>query len=96
MYTADNLAQVLVTSHVYVTILILTYCYRYCPILPMVLINGAAGIGTGWSTNVPNFDIRDVAENIKRLVANEDLLPMVSWSSSSIYTEHCVMLFCTI
>lgn len=24
----------------------------YCPIVPMVLVNGAQGIGTGWSTNV--------------------------------------------
>ena len=24
----------------------------YCPILPMVLVNGAEGIGTGWSTKV--------------------------------------------
>lgn len=25
----------------------------YVPILPMVLVNGADGIGTGWSTTVP-------------------------------------------
>ena len=27
----------------------------YVPVLPMVLVNGAEGIGTGWSTDVPNF-----------------------------------------
>jgi DNA topoisomerase-2 len=25
----------------------------YLPIIPMVLINGAEGIGTGWSTSIP-------------------------------------------
>ncbi|RAL60331.1 hypothetical protein DID88_000107 [Monilinia fructigena] len=27
----------------------------YFPVVPMVLINGADGIGTGWSTNIPNY-----------------------------------------
>lgn len=31
----------------------------------MVLINGAEGIGTGWSTSVPNYNPRDVVGNIK-------------------------------
>ena len=30
----------------------------YCPIIPMVLVNGAEGIGTGWSTKIPNYDVR--------------------------------------
>lgn len=25
----------------------------YIPILPMILVNGADGIGTGWSCNIP-------------------------------------------
>jgi DNA topoisomerase-2 len=29
----------------------------YIPILPMVLVNGAEGIGTGWSTNVSKICI---------------------------------------
>jgi len=28
----------------------------YCPILPAVLMNGAEGIGVGWSTSIPNYD----------------------------------------
>ncbi|KAG9234935.1 putative DNA topoisomerase 2 [Amylocarpus encephaloides] len=38
----------------------------YCPIVPMVLINGADGIGTGWSTSIPNFHPLDVVRNLKR------------------------------
>ena len=32
----------------------------YVPIIPLVLINGADGIGTGWSSKVPMYDPRDV------------------------------------
>ena len=30
----------------------------YIPILPMVLVNGADGIGTGWMTKIPNYNPR--------------------------------------
>lgn len=39
--------------------------YFYVPILPMILINGAAGIGTGWSTSVPNHNPLDVVKAVK-------------------------------
>ena len=50
----------------------------YIPIIPMVLVNGAEGIGTGWSTKVPNYDIREVVNNLRRMIDGEDVLPMVS------------------
>lgn len=50
----------------------------YIPIIPMVLINGAEGIGTGWSCKIPNFDIREVVNNIRRLMDGEEPLPMVT------------------
>ena len=34
--------------------------YWYLPIIPMVLVNGAEGIGTGWSSKVPNYDPREI------------------------------------
>jgi DNA topoisomerase-2 len=38
----------------------------YIPILPMILINGCtAGIGTGWSCNVPCFNPLDVINAVK-------------------------------
>ncbi|XP_071112129.1 DNA topoisomerase 2-alpha-like isoform X2 [Haliotis cracherodii] len=40
----------------------------YCPIIPTVLCNGADGIGTGWSTKIPNYDIREVVANVKRMI----------------------------
>lgn len=51
----------------------------YCPILPMVLVNGAEGIGTGWSTKIPNYSPREIVANIKRMLAGEPLEPMVSF-----------------
>ncbi|CAK3757994.1 DNA topoisomerase 2 [Lecanosticta acicola] len=38
----------------------------YCPIVPMILINGADGIGTGWSTSIPNYSPIDVIDNLIR------------------------------
>lgn len=32
----------------------------YVPIIPMVLVNGSEGIGTGWSTNVPQYNPYDL------------------------------------
>ena len=49
----------------------------YCPIVPTVLINGAEGIGTGWSTSVPCYDARDVVSNLRNLLRGESLRDMV-------------------
>jgi DNA topoisomerase-2 len=35
------------------------------PTLPMVLINGTEGIGTGFSCYVPPFNPKDIKENPK-------------------------------
>lgn len=40
----------------------------YVPVLPLALVNGADGIGTGWATSVPNFDPREVVAEVKKLV----------------------------
>jgi len=38
---------------------------RYYPIIPMILVNGSEGIGTGYSTNIPPFNPIDIIANIK-------------------------------
>lgn len=40
----------------------------YLPVLPMVLLNGALGIGTGFSTNVPCYNPLDVADLVRRIL----------------------------
>lgn len=57
----------------------LAYPYRYVPIIPTVLINGAEGIGTGWSTTIPNYNPRDVVDNLKRIINGEEPVTMHPW-----------------
>lgn len=61
----------------------------YVPIIPMVLVNGAEGIGTGWSTNIPNYNPKDVVKNVKHLLNGEELEPMHPW-----YRGFKVRTFC--
>lgn len=50
----------------------------YIPIIPMVLVNGAEGIGTGWASKITNYDIREIVNNIHRMLNGDEPLPMVS------------------
>ena len=40
----------------------------YTPIIPMLLVNGSEGIGTGWSTFVPSHNPLDIIENLRILL----------------------------
>ncbi|KAJ3252865.1 DNA topoisomerase 2 [Boothiomyces macroporosus] len=51
----------------------------YIPVVPMLLINGGEGIGTGWSTAIPNYNPIDIVNNLKRLMDNQDMEPMHPW-----------------
>ena len=51
----------------------------FVPLLPMVLINGADGIGTGYSTQVPCYNPRDVQDNVMRVVRNQPQKAMIPW-----------------
>ena len=51
----------------------------YLPVIPMVLVNGCEGIGTGWSTNIPPFNPLDIVDNIRNLMAGRELKEMHPW-----------------
>ena len=54
----------------------------YIPIIPMVLVNGADGIGTGWMTKIPNYNPREIVEMILALLDGktiDELKPLVPW-----------------
>ncbi|XP_039283672.1 DNA topoisomerase 2-like isoform X4 [Nilaparvata lugens] len=51
----------------------------YMPVIPMLLVNGAEGIGTGWMTKIPNHNPREIVANIKRMMQGEEPLPMKPW-----------------
>ena len=44
----------------------------YVPTLPVILINGAKGIGTGFSTDIPCFNPEDIKNRLVKLTENED------------------------
>ena len=51
----------------------------YLPIAPLSLINGADGIGTGWSTSIPMFNPSDVVENLRRMMDGTEPRRMHPW-----------------
>ncbi|XWV25223.1 mg403 protein [Tupanvirus deep ocean] len=51
----------------------------YAPIIPMVLVNGTDGIGTGYSTCVEPCNPRDIIANLKRIIAGEKPKVMKPW-----------------
>lgn len=59
----------------------------YAPVLPMILVNGASGIGTGWSTDIPNYRPMDIVNNLRRRMGRLDpgdeeekpFVPMAPW-----------------
>jgi DNA topoisomerase-2 len=55
--------------------------YFYMPIIPMILVNGCSGIGTGWSCNVPSFNPMDLIKCIKIWLKNKDepLPELIPW-----------------
>ena len=45
---------------------------HYIPIIPMILVNGCtAGIGTGWSCNIPCYNPMDLLKAIRIWIAND-------------------------
>jgi DNA topoisomerase-2 len=51
----------------------------YIPIIPMVLINGMTGIGTGFSTSIPKYNISEVIKNIKCKLDGKEYYEMKPW-----------------
>ncbi|KAK6119201.1 hypothetical protein DH2020_047049 [Rehmannia glutinosa] len=51
----------------------------YVPTIPMVLVNGSEGIGTGWSTFIPNYNPLDIIANVRHLLNDEPMEPMHPW-----------------
>jgi len=41
---------------------------HYIPIIPLILVNGALGIGTGFSTNIPSYNPLDIISYLRKLL----------------------------
>ena len=44
----------------------------YVPVIPLVLVNGSDGIGTGWSSIVPNYCPRDIIANLRSMINGKE------------------------
>ncbi|KAG5500560.1 hypothetical protein JKF63_03654 [Porcisia hertigi] len=53
--------------------------FFYVPIIPMVLVNGTTGIGTGFSTSIPNYNPLEIISNLERLMRGEEVQKMHPW-----------------
>ena len=65
--------------------------YYYVPVIPMILVNGATGIGTGFSTSLPCFNPKDIIYNLKELIKGNDPKEMKPWYKGfegDIYSEN--------
>lgn len=53
----------------------------YVPTLPIILINGSEGIGTGFSTKIPSFNPEEIKNCIEKLIEDPDceLPSLVPW-----------------
>jgi DNA gyrase/topoisomerase IV subunit B/DNA gyrase/topoisomerase IV subunit A len=51
----------------------------YMPILPIILINGTTGIGTGWSSSIPQFNPLDIITNIRNLMNEQHIQTLTPW-----------------
>ena len=43
----------------------------YIPIIPTILVNGALGLGTGWSTKIPMWDVKDIIKYMKNVLTRQ-------------------------
>ena len=69
----------------------------YVPIIPMILVNGALGIGTGFSTKIPCYNPKQIISVIKNKIKNhedgmdyvEEVIPYYNGFKGKIeYTEN--------
>lgn len=51
----------------------------YVPIVPMILVNGSVGIGTGYSCKIPSFNPLEIIHNIYNYLDNVPLKNMIPW-----------------
>jgi Type IIA topoisomerase (DNA gyrase/topo II, topoisomerase IV), A subunit len=63
----------------------------YIPIIPMVLINGASGVGNGFKSSILNYDIESVVKGLKEIIkygkVKTPLLPSINGFTGKIEKE---------
>ncbi len=49
----------------------------YAPVVPMVLVNGCRGIGTGWACCIPRYDLQTMVSCVRRWLNQQPLEEML-------------------
>ncbi|CAH6421767.1 DNA topoisomerase 2 [uncultured virus] len=52
----------------------------YAPIIPMILVNGATGIGTGFSTDIPCYNPKQLIKTLKQKLNGKECDDLTPWS----------------
>ena len=51
----------------------------YLPIIPMILVNGCEGIGTGWRSQIPCFNPHEIVESLKSKLKGNGFIKIEPW-----------------
>jgi DNA topoisomerase-2 len=51
----------------------------YVPLIPLILVNGGKGIGTGFSTNIPQYNPKDIINNLIRKINTQPPIETFPW-----------------
>ena len=51
----------------------------YLPIIPMILVNGCEGIGTGWRSQLPCFNPHEIIKSLKSKLEGKGFTPLQPW-----------------
>lgn len=65
----------------------------FMPIIPMVLVNGTQGIGTGFSTTIHMYNPEDIIANLLRKINGEDMKHMTPWYRGFLGTVKKINVF---
>ena len=51
----------------------------YLPIIPMILVNGCEGIGTGWRSQLPCFNPHEIVKSLKSKLKGNGFIKLEPW-----------------
>ena len=51
----------------------------YLPIIPMILVNGCEGIGTGWRSQLPCFNPHEIVQSLKSKLKGKGFIKLEPW-----------------
>lgn len=52
---------------------------NYLPVVPMLLINGSQGLGTGWSTSIPPYNPLEVVDAVLAVIESRPVAALIPW-----------------